>query len=370
MSSGPRELSRRVLNRTLLERQLLARRVSHGPLAAVGHLVAMQAQMPNGPYVGLWARLKNFRQDDLTSLLESRDVVHATMLRRTQHLASGEDFRWLWPTVAAMVRKGLTDAYYATEIEGLDLDELASVGRRLLSGKTLTRRELGRLLADQAPGRTPGRLAEAVELLESLAHPPPHPTWGQWGHRGGTSVTLTDEWLGHALVNAPQPETMVLRYLAAFGPASVMDIQAWSGLTRLRAVVEALRPNLRTFRAEDGRELFDLPDAPLADPDKPAPVRFLPSFDNAVLGHRDRTRVISEENRRRIAPRAAGGVPLILVDGFAEGSWALTDDELNITSFRPLSDSETAAVRDEGSRLLNFVAPDNTEPTITIEYRG
>ncbi|WP_030362592.1 winged helix DNA-binding domain-containing protein [Streptomyces alboflavus] len=366
MSSGVRELSRRVLNRTLLERQLLARRVPRTPLEAIEHLVAMQAQMPNGPYVGLWARLENFRPDDLTSLLEGRDVVHATMLRRTQHLARGEDFGWLWPTVASIVRKALTDAYYAEQIEGIDLDELARVGRRLLAGKPLHRRELGRLLADRFPGRTPGRLAEAVELLEASVHPPPHCTWGRWGHRNGTPLALADEWLGHPLADAPQPETMVLRYLAAFGPAGVMDIQAWSGLTRLREVVEGLRPKLRSFRDEQGSELFDLPDAPLGEPDRPAPVRLLPAFDNAVLGHRDRTRVISEENRRRITPRASAGVPVFLLDGFVEGTWTLTGDRLHIAPFRPLSDSETAAVQDEAAQLLRFVTPDNTEPTITL----
>lgn len=367
MRSGVPELSRRVLNRTLLERQLLAERVPRTPLEAIEHLVAMQAQVPNGPYVGLWARLENFRHDDLTGLLESRDVVHATMLRGTQHLASGEDFRWLWPTVAPAVRKALTDAYYAPHIEGMDLDELARVSRQLLTGKTLTRRELGQLLTDRFPGRTPGRLAEAIELLEALVHPPPHSTWGRWGHRRGMPVTLADEWLGRPLADAPQPETMVLRYLAAFGPASVMDIQAWSGSTRLRKVVEGLRPKLRAFRDEQGGELLDLPDAPLGEPDRPAPVRFLPAFDNAVLGYRDRSRVISEENRRRIAPRASGGVPLLLVDGFAEGSWTLTNGHLHIAPFRPLSRSEKTAVRDEAARLFAFVAPDNTAPSFTLE---
>lgn len=128
MSAGVRELSRRVLNRTLLERQLLARRVSRTPLEAIGHLVAMQAQMPNGPY-----------------------VVHATMVRRTQHLARGEDFAWLWPTVAPVVRGALTDAYYATCVDGIDPDELGRVGRRLLSGRTLPRRELGQLLVEHFP---------------------------------------------------------------------------------------------------------------------------------------------------------------------------------------------------------------------------
>lgn len=366
MSSGVRALSRRVLNRTLLERQLLARRVSHTPLEAIEHLVAMQAQMPNGPYVGLWARLENFRLDDLTSLLKGRNVVHATMLRGTQHLARSEDFGWLWPTVEPVVRSALAQPYYAAQIEGIDLDELARVGRRLLTGKTLHRRELGHLLVDRFPGRTPGRLAEAVELLEALVHPPPHPTWGRWGHRSGTPVALADEWLGRPMVDAPQPETMVLRYLAAFGPASVMDIQAWSGVTRLREIIEGVRPRLRVFRDEHGGELLDLPDAPLGEPDRPAPVRFLPAFDNAVLGHRDRTRVISEENRRRIAPRASAGVPLFLLDGFVEGSWTLTRDHLHIEPFRPLTDTETAAVRDEAAHLLRFVAPDNSEPAITL----
>ncbi|MGA4779541.1 winged helix DNA-binding domain-containing protein [Cellulosimicrobium sp. AB352] len=366
MSAGVRALTRRVLNRTLLERQLLTRRVSRTPREAIEHLVAMQAQVPNGPYVGLWARLENFRRDDLTSLLEGRDVVHATMLRGTQHLARGEDFGWLRATVATLVRSALAEPYYAAQIEGIDPDELGSAGRGMLTGRTLQRRELGDLLVHRFPGRSPGRLAEAFELLEALVHPPPHPIWGGWGHRRGTPVALADEWLSRPIADASQPETMVLRYLAAFGPASVMDVQAWSGMTRLREIVEGLRPRLRVFRDEQGAELFDLPDAPLGEPDAPAPVRFLPAFDNAVLGHRDRTRVISEENRRRIAPRASAGVPLFLVDGFVEGSWSLTRDQLRMAPFRPLTDAETAAVRDEATHLARFVAPDGTEPAIIM----
>jgi hypothetical protein len=154
---------------------------------------------------------------------------------------------------------------------------------------------------------------------------------------------------------SPRIETMIGCYLAAFGPASVMDIQAWSGHTRLRGTVDGMRPRLRVFRDERGRELFDLPDAPLADPDLPAPVRFLPAFENLLLGHADRSRVIADEDRKRVMPGGAIVRPTFLVDGFVRGTWSLEGTTLLVCPFRPLSEEDTAEALDESNRLLGFV---------------
>ncbi|GAA2400514.1 winged helix DNA-binding domain-containing protein [Actinomadura vinacea] len=346
-------LSQRTLNRTLLDRQFLLSRTSRAPLEMVRHLVAVQGQEPNWPYVGLWTRIDGFRHDHLEALIHDRSVVRSTVIRRTVHLVCADDFAWLRPAVEPIVGVALRHAYYAQEIEGLDHDELARIGREVLGGRTLTRRELARSLGERFPGRHARRLADAVEILEPLVHGTSAGVWGTWRNRSSIEVALAEEWTGIPMAPQRRLETMILRYLAAFGPASVMDVQAWAGVTRLREVVEGLRPRLRGYRNEDGKELFDVPEATLADPDLPAPVRFLPAFDNVLLGHKDRTRMISEEDRRRIAPAASGGVATFLVDGFVGGTWALKEGTVLISPFRPLTDPD--AVLEEAERMLPFI---------------
>ncbi|MQM26228.1 winged helix DNA-binding domain-containing protein [Glycomyces albidus] len=360
-------ISVRALNRTLLARQHLARRVPLAPLETIGHLVAMQGQHPNSPYVGLWTRLSSFAHGDLAALLRDGKVVRSITLRRTVHLSTAGDYAWLRPTVQPVVQNALKSAYYADEIDGLDLEDLTRAGRALLAGKTLTRKEFGKLLAERYPGRHGGRLADTVEVTAALTHAPQNGAWGGWRHPSNVAVALAEEQTGVPMRGTRDPETLIRRYLAAFGPASVMDAQAWSGLTRLREPFDAMRATLRVFKAEDGTELFDLPDADLADPEAPAPVRFLPAFDNALLGHRDRTRVISEADRRRYSAGASGGIPMFLLDGFAAGTWSVAGPVVTVTPTRPLGDADAAAVLDEGARLLEFIAPGDPDRRIVLD---
>uniref|UniRef100_A0AAU3GSI3 Winged helix DNA-binding domain-containing protein n=1 Tax=Streptomyces sp. NBC_01401 TaxID=2903854 RepID=A0AAU3GSI3_9ACTN len=347
-------LSSRTLNRTLLERQWLVSRMSRPAIDAVEHLVAVQGQEPDAPYVGLWTRLAEFRHDDLTSLLQDRTVVRGAVVRTTQHLLAADDFRWLRPLVQPLMDRSPRQGF-GKEIAGLDLPELAADARDLMKGRTMTRPQLGRLLAERYPDRKGSALAGAAHFLLALLHPPPS---GLWGSRGSVPCVLAEDWIGGSLETSPRIETMITRYLAAFGPAGVMDVQAWSGLTRLREVIEDLRPGLRVFRDESGRELYDLPDAPIAAPDLPVPVRFLPAFDNLLLGHHDRTRVISDEDRKAVAPGQAMVRPTFLVDGHVHGTWALRGTELVVSAFRPLTAPDTVAVLEEAERLLAFVLPD------------
>ncbi|MBF6345007.1 winged helix DNA-binding domain-containing protein [Nocardia cyriacigeorgica] len=351
-----RELSLRELNRTLLVRQRLAARVDDAPLEVIRHLVAVQGQDPNWPYVGLWARVDGLRHADLEGLLRDRAVVRSTMIRRTMHLATAEDYRWLRPTVQPWVESLLKAAYYRDEIDGIDLAELAAHGRRLLTGRMMPRTELGKLLGEHFPDRLARRLADSVEVLVPMAHSADTGAWGRWTNRYVT-VGLAEEWIGAPLAAEPDPHTLVLRYLAAFGPATVADVQAWSGVTRLAAVLARLRPGLRVFRAEDGRELFDLPDAPLAPADLPVPVRFLPAFDNALLGHKDRRRIIAEHDRRRTAREASAGIPVYLVDGVTHGRWVLDKTTIRILPWYPLDRADESAVLAEAAQLLEFIAP-------------
>jgi len=198
-----------------------------------------------------------------------------------------------------------------------------------------------------------------VRALVPLVQVPPRAVWGAAGQAAHTSA---ESWLGGSLEASPRQEHLVTRYLAAFGPATVMDMQAWSGLTRLREAVERLRPGLRTFRDEQGAELFDLPDAPRPDPGVPAPVRLVAEFDNLILSHADRARIIGEGSRKRIFTRNGIFPGTVLVDGFVVGMWRLARSRgaatLIIEMFEPLGERDRDAIIAEGGRLLAFAAPD------------
>ncbi|MFJ8097608.1 winged helix DNA-binding domain-containing protein [Streptomyces griseofuscus] len=355
-------LSTRALNRTLLERQLLFHRVDWPVSRVVERLIAMQGQEPNAPYVGLWTRIAGFRHDALSSLLHERRMVRGAHLRTTQHLALAEDFLWLRPLLQPRLDRAPAGGL-RRETGGLDLSEVAAVGRNFLAGRTLTRQELGSLLTEQFPDHRANDLAMAVHFLVPMVHPPPS---GLWGRRGAVPCVLAEDWIGRPLEAAPQIGTMVTRYLAAFGPADVKDMQTWSGLSRLREVVDDLRPRLRVHRDEHGRELFDLPEAAPSDPDRPAPVRFLPAFDNLLLGHADRSRVIADEHRKLVAPGQARVLPTFLVDGFVAGTWSVKDGLLLVSPFRTLPKADRAAVREEAGRLAEFVLPDDSRRDVRI----
>src|ERR687891_299560 len=313
------ELGLRELNRATLERQMLLRRRKLSAVEAIERLVGMQAQAPAPPYIGLWTRLKNFHPDELERLILERRAVRIALMRNTVHLVSARDCLALRPLMQPVLDRGL----YATRanrahLDGIDVDALVAAGRALLEEEPHTARELGELLQEQRPDRDAASLARAIRHLVPLVQVPPR---GLWGKSGPAAHTTAEAWLGRPLDPTPSIEETISRYLGAFGPATVKDVQTWSGLTRLGEVIERIRPRLRIFRDEHGKELFDLPDAPRPDADTPAPPRFLPEFDNLILSHADRSRIIADDYRKAIASKNGMVPATVLVDGFVRGTW-------------------------------------------------
>ncbi|MEV0662744.1 winged helix DNA-binding domain-containing protein [Actinomadura luteofluorescens] len=355
---GAREaLSGRELNRALLERQLLLRRADLPVVAAVERLLGLNAQDPNLPYLALWNRLEGFMINDLTAAIENRELVRSTLMRATQHLLSVADFRLIRPQLAPLLRRVQRTAF-GRRTAGADPDALVTEARDLLTdGRTLTRPELGRLLARRWPDAAPAALGWSVQYLEPVVHPAPS---GTWNVRGATPFARAD-WTGvHREPTLHDAYLLVRRYLTAFGPASVADARTWSGLGGLREVFDRLRPELRAFTDPSGRELFDLPDAPRPDTDVPAPVRLLPEFDATLLAHADRTRVMTADVRRQVCNGAAVAAT-VLVDGTVAATWTAKTTTGTVTlavrPFRPLSSTDGSAIEAEAARLLSFTHP-------------
>jgi hypothetical protein len=355
MTVSAEVLSARALNRATLARQFLLRRERRPALDAIEALAGLQAQAPDAPYVALWSRLDGFSSGELAGLLTDRQVVRVPLMRATVHMVSARDCLMLRPAVQHVLARSFTAQTYARNLDGVDIDAVLAAAQDLLSQRPLGRQELGRLLAERWPGRDPQSLAYAVSYLLPVVHVPPR---GVWRSRGPIALAPAESWLGRPFSDGASPGQLVLRYLAAFGPASVADMQLWSGLSHLQEVTSSL--GLRTFRDEQGRELFDLADAPRPSPDIPAPPRFLPEYDNVLLSHRDRSRLIPDGRPVPLPPGNGGRCGTLLVDGLFRATWRITRQEgtaaLHVEAAEPLPDQDAIAA--EGTRLLAFAADD------------
>jgi hypothetical protein len=362
-------LTRRALNRATLARQLLLERSPLTPLAAVEHLVGMQAQEPRDPYLGLWSRLDGFTPSDLEQLLLDRQVVRIVVMRGTIHLVTADDCLALRPLVQEVLDKELAAGReWAPHLRGLDLAPVLEHARTLFA-EPLTMTELRAALAERFPDLDAPSLAYACRNHLALVQVPPR---GLWSRSGQVRVTTVERWLGRSVAPNPSIDDLVLRYLGAFGPASVADVSAWSRLTAMREVVDDLVPQLRVFRDEHGRELFDLPDAPRPDPATPAPVRFLPMYDNALLSHADRSRFFGDEPRGLGAERPVHGT--VLFDGDVTATWrtetardtgrvTLTID--HVATRLPKRNASTLAAN--GRKVLRFLAPDAADHDVRLQ---
>ncbi|MEV0523156.1 winged helix DNA-binding domain-containing protein [Streptomyces sp. NPDC050439] len=361
-------LDTRALNRATLARQLLLERADVPVLDAVAHLGGLQAQEPQEPFFGLWSRLRAFDPAELSDHLVRRRVVRTHLMRRTVHLVTADDALAWRARHEAMLRQRVLGVYRG-ELEGVDLDELAAAGRAVMAdGEPRSMTQLARALAERWPQPGPRALGEMLMAVVPMVQLPPR---GLWRTKAGVRNVPLSAWLEREVAplspdgSDPVGQALLRRYLAAFGPAASADLRAWCGLAGLPKAVAALREELITFRDERGRELLDLPDAPRPDPETPAPVRFLPAFDNAILGYQDRTRIIDDAHRGL----SVAGARVVLVDGRVAATWTVEADTVTVVPLGRFSRAERTAVTEEGQALAAFLS-DKASDRVRISASG
>jgi Winged helix DNA-binding domain len=339
-----RILTLRELNRALLERQLLLQRRRLSVQRAVERLCALQAQYSPSPYIALWSRLEGFTKEQLTRALEQKRVVRSSLFRITLHITSARDYPYF---AAAWLRAAQAST------PRLDKDKVAGASRAvtaLATKQPITIEELEELGADAMGG-----FRWRARALAPLLHIPPS---GTWRFFGAPQLRSMQAWLGADLPTRDDgAERLVTRYLAAFGPATQDDLIRFAGVRvgDIRPGLERL--SLRRFRDERGRILLDLPRAPLPDGDTPAPIRFLPKWDSALLAYAppERTRILPEEFRSIVIRKNGDVLPTVLVDGFVAATWSVESERrLTITPLAKLSKGQRAEIDEEGERLVEF----------------
>jgi len=365
--ADPQVLTKRRLNRALLARQMLLSRETVHVTRAIERLVGMQAQVPRPPFVGLWTRIEKFQRDQLLEALRARKVVRATAMRGTIHLMSAKDFLSFRPLLSEMLVKGAR-TIAGKKIGKVDVAAIYATGRDFFGRAPAPFEDFRRHLESVHPKLDVRAMAYTVRMGVPLVMVPSDVTWGFPADAG---FTLAESWLGAEVPETSSAlQTFVLRYLAAFGPATPGDFQTWSGLRGSRETFETLRPKLVTFRDERKRELFDLPKAPRPTEDEPVPVRFLPDFDNALLGHDDRSRIIADEHRKHVFLKNLQVLGTVLVDGFVSGIWRLERKKktsvLAVKPFASFPRRVATAVQQEGESLLTFLEPDAVARSVTI----
>ncbi|HEX2178361.1 MAG TPA: winged helix DNA-binding domain-containing protein [Actinomycetota bacterium] len=376
------------LNRATLERQMLLRRVKRPPVEVVELLAGMQAQNPLDPYLGLWSRIEQFDPAELANLLVDRKVVRSGLMRGTIHLTSAADCLGFRPHMQVIYDRVYGRGRNFGAKLGDDLNAVRADILEILREAPRTKAEVKVLLAARWPQHDPVALSFVLPTVPAVQVPPR----GVWGQTGAARLALSEQWLaGHPPVEMAVDQ-LVLRYLAGFGPASVADVRQWCGLSGLGEVLERLRPRLVTFRAESGRELFDLPEAPRPDPETPAPPRFFPEYDNVFISHEDRSRIAPPQFRSRMStvwlagqgrnpsanPTAALSEPIswsmFSVNGFLSGTWRLDKQKgaatLLVQPMVEISDDDAGALAEEGRRMLEFLQPNVAPLNRMVRFVG
>ncbi|WP_433628202.1 winged helix DNA-binding domain-containing protein [Nocardia sp. CA-120079] len=365
------ELSNRVLNRTLLARQhLLERSVLTVPQMC-DHLVGLQAQDSPPPFVGLWSRIADFDPATVSAGLEDRSLVRITLMRGTIHMVTPPDALRIAPHIQPELEKvPFRKGFNYGAMVGLDPDEVRAHGEAALGDEPMSAADLRAKAAAIYPDRDAGAVLQTWLYQLPVLQTPPR---GRWKDNSRPVWSRVEPWLGAPLEPGYPLAELVFRYLRAFGPASTMDMQTWSKLTGMKAAVEQLGDRLRTYTDERGRTLYDIAEGELADPDLPAPVRLLGWYDNAILSHQDRTRIVPDGTAPPLRAFATAVSP-VLVDGFLAGFYKIFLEKgvarLRITPTRKWSSTEYAAVDAEANALVAFLEADKRPSVEILDVNG
>ncbi len=335
---------------------LLARESVSVP-ATIERLGGMQAQLASAPYVGLWTRLKDFQRSDLATLIENHTVVKATMMRATLHLVTAADYLRFRTTIQPALTEG-ANAVLKDRNADFEPAEIIEAARAYISEKPRSFADISAMLAELKPECDIGALRYTVRTNLPMVQVPINKGWS---YPGNPEFTLADSWIGQSISTEERLEELIRRYLAAFGPASIKDMETWSGLPNLKEAFDMLKPQFVIYM--DGkRELFDLPDMPIPPADTSVPERFLPEFDNILLSHQKRIRILADEYRKQVYLPGLRVAATILVDGFVRGAWKTETKKgvttMTITPFAPLTKQNVAALTEEGEKLVRFMEPD------------
>ena len=366
-AGGPDVLSARALNRATLARQMLLRRETLKPRVAIERLLCLQAQIARPPFLALWSRLDPFRREDLIAPIDKRELVRSTMMRATIHLMARQDYLAFRPVIQPMLSAGVERIF--GDLEKYDTAKIVAAARACFDANPCNFAELRNHLLKQFPKLDERGMGYIVRMHLPLILMPQAGT--DWAWPAQANFVVAESWLGEPVQTDAAAHALALRYLAAFGPASVQDFQNWTGLGAMKTLFDELRPKLRTFRDERGRELFDLPNAPRPSADEEAPVRFLPEYDHVLLGYAERTRIVADAHRPALQTKNLIVPAIFLVDGFIAGLWTVDTKKgvarLLVKPLITLSKPVKVALTDEGARLLKFVEPGAKSHVVDFE---
>lgn len=349
-------IDNRTLNRTLLVRQGLVKRSNTSPEDVIASLMGLQAQESAPPFVALWNRIVGFTPDLLEQLLLDRQAVRAMMMRGTQHIVTTADYLRFQPLFAPILAQ--QQRSFTKRLAGADPLEIRDFAAQLLGdGSLWTRPQLAKALNARWPEADGTMLARTAQHLLAVVHPPPD---GMWGANVQTPIMLARDWVGTPADTKDANAQLVLRYLRAFGPAAPADIRAWSGITGIREVLQTLEPSLVHHQDQNGRDLVDIPDGVIADPDVAIRPVLMARFDNALQGYDDRTRIVTDDYRK-----LASSDPMVLIDGMVAGRWTFKRSTshkqpacLKIELFSTAPASQIELLETEARALLAFYTPE------------
>jgi hypothetical protein len=358
-------ISGRAINRATLARQLLLERTDASATEVVGRLAGMQGQEAKHPFVGLWSRMHGFGDEHLMAAVRKRDIVRATLFRGTLHLVTGKDYLRFRSTLSPVLESWLR--VLGDRAEGMQPEKVVKAAKALLVHEPLTFAELRDALVREFPNVNERALGFCTRMMVPLVM---FPTDTRWGWPANARFTPAEEWLGATIEPQAVPEELLLRYLEAFGPATPADFQTWSGLSKVKPLFDSL--DLERLADENGKTLYDVPGGLRPDADTPAPVRFLPEFDNLLLAHAKRDRIIADEHKPAVFTKNLRVRATYTVDGLVAGLWTAEKKRavatLLVKPFGRTTKKIATELKREGIGLLRYLEPDaKTYEVMTAE---